>query len=237
MKYTNITLAEMKAFLGPKFVELPAIASTKEYVFEYKLPESNVVVKVYTSIHRDTGDARKCGGDAIRVCAVDIIKKIGWIKTTRVFRVEGWRKNLGTAINSTIDQSYSRIDKIALKKLPTAVPATPVKVTTSLREINLQIKTATRPAADQELVDFIWGKVNITDGQHHYAAEASTLDANKENRRRDLCPKCDGIYSTRNLIQTIEHVESRGTEHEERETQGWEFKCPHCGAFLTVFND
>lgn len=233
MKYTNITLAEMKAFLGPKFVELPVSASTKEYVFEYKLPKSNVVVKVYSSIHRETGDARRCGGDAIRVCAVDIVKKIGWIKSTRVFRVEGWKKNLGTAINTTIDQSYNRLDKISLKKLPGAVPPPPVKIPATLREINQQIKATVRPAEVQKLVDFIWGKA--IDG--HFSAEASTLDANRENRRRDLCPQCDGIYSTRNLIRVLEQIESRGTEHEERETQGWEFKCPHCGAILTVFND
>jgi len=124
MKYTQMTLDEMKAFLGPKFVVTVTTGYTKEFVFEYKLPlHPEVVVKVFTSIHQDTSAARKKGADAIRVCAVNTVRNIGWIKSVRVFRVEGWKHNLGRAIHKVIDVANGRFPN-----RPVVVPVLPEPV-------------------------------------------------------------------------------------------------------------
>jgi len=112
MHYTLVTLEEMKSFLGPKFTHNSPI-DTKEYVFEYHLAaHPQIVVKVYSSIHLNTAVARKKGADAIRICAVHTGRNIGWIRSTRVLRVEGWKHNLAKAIHKVIDQANARFSPI-----------------------------------------------------------------------------------------------------------------------------
>lgn len=122
MRYKEITLVDIKAFLGDaypnNFVEVIGSAATKEYVFDYMI-NADVVVRVFSSIHKDTAVARRKGADAIRVCAVNLTQNRGWISTTRVFRVEGWQNNLHRAINKTITEATNRCARQMYKGMPT----------------------------------------------------------------------------------------------------------------------
>lgn len=121
MKYKEITLVDVKAFLGDaypnKFTEVNGSAATKEYVFDYSI-NTDVVVRVFSSIHKDTALARRKGADAIRVCAVNLTRNRGWISTTRVFRVEGWQNNLHRAINKTVQEATDRCNRECYKAMP-----------------------------------------------------------------------------------------------------------------------
>lgn len=209
MEYTPISIDEMRSVLEANgFSELiVAGGSTKEFVYEKVLNPGNlpkIVIKVYTSISKEQDVSRRRGQDAIRVCSVNITDKVGWIKTIKVLRVNGWRTNLQKAIGNVSRQSTQRLSRIR------------------------QYQKPTRSDDMQSLIDHIWGKGS----KEGFSAEASTLDANKETRPRNLCPNCDGIYAKKDLIKTIPMGDPI-----DHEIGGWEFKCPHCGTILTVFND
>lgn len=210
MHYTTITIEEMKPYLESKgFSELSDQGgSTKEYVFEKMLNPGylpKIVIKVFTSISKVNDSGRRKGEDAIRVCAVNLTQKQGWIKTVKVLRVNGWRNNLQKAIDSVTRQSTWRL------RNQKPDPQT--------------FKPPIRSQSMNELVNSIWGSQD-------YSAEASTLDANKDRRPRNLCPKCDGVYGRKDLKKIIPMGDPI-----DHEIGGWEFVCPHCGTLLTVWND
>lgn len=71
----------------------------KEYVFDWGFKRyPGIVIRVYTSIDRNSGIARGLGNDAIRVCAVDTNANKGLVKAARVLRVTNWRVNLKNRI-------------------------------------------------------------------------------------------------------------------------------------------
>ena len=77
-----------------------------EYVYQYttkKNPDINV--KVFSSV-TPNGVARKCGGDAIRVCAVNTKTNRGVIKTGRVNRTAGWDERVKTKVTETISKIW-----------------------------------------------------------------------------------------------------------------------------------
>jgi hypothetical protein len=116
MQYTEITREQMQNFLTQLgLLEVLGMQSTRERVFDFTIVNGHIdeliVVRVYTSIHKDTDVCRNKGADAIRVCAVNLTKNIGWIRTTKVLRVEGWRDNLYRAIKRTINQATVRYEK------------------------------------------------------------------------------------------------------------------------------
>jgi hypothetical protein len=119
MKYTQISLGDMTEFLNSfasdvKFVEVFGPTRCRETVYDHTLPNfPGIVVRVFSSIHKDSALARAKGADAIRVCAVNFTKNIGWIRSTRVLRVEGWRDNLHRAIVRTISQATDRCEQLA----------------------------------------------------------------------------------------------------------------------------
>lgn len=217
MKYTPITLAEMEAFLNPTdgWKKVAGSVSTKEHVFDYELPgHPGVVVRVFSSIHKDTSVARKKGGDAIRICAVDTLRNRGLVKSVRVFRVEGWKDNLHRRTQEVITIANKRAnwgDKRVQENRSTATFANVVN----------------RTPEQTQLVDFIWSKSD--DGS--FVTEASDLDANKDRRPRNQCPKCDGHYGAKDLVETMR------SNDEDFEVQGWKFRCPTCKSLLIVFND
>ena len=53
-----------------------------------------VLIKVYSSIHKDSGISRGVGKDAIRVGVISTITNKGLIKSKRINRVPGWDKRL-----------------------------------------------------------------------------------------------------------------------------------------------
>lgn len=79
--------------------------SGKEIVYTYTTKKNpNVVVKVYSSIAN--GVSRQCGGDAIRICAVNTKTDKGIIKARRVYRVAGWDIRVKERVLETINQIW-----------------------------------------------------------------------------------------------------------------------------------
>lgn len=105
-KYQPINETEMVDFLTAQgFSEIPTPAH-QEMVFSKLLVKGQypICLRVYTSVVR--GEARDCGEDAIRVCLVTKTKDKddkeavrGFGKSKRVYRVEGWKKNLQSRID------------------------------------------------------------------------------------------------------------------------------------------
>ena len=108
---TNITIAEMRRFLrlSMGWHEVQP-AGSKEFVFDWTVnQEPTIVLRVYTSIQLSTGLTRAVGSDAIRVCAVDLTNDRGYIKSTRVHRVEGWKDNLQARCKTVLDEARKRL--------------------------------------------------------------------------------------------------------------------------------
>jgi hypothetical protein len=225
MKATTITLLEMKKCLYEavriKWIEVTGTSSCHEYAYDYILSDNpQIVVRVFTSIQKETDVSRRKGSDAIRICAINITGREGWIKTTKVLRVECWRKNLIRAINNCTKNARLRMNKTQVKKI---VPLILAKENEQQQEL-FSLKPVTKATAT-ELKDFIWTKTD-----NGFCTEASDLEANKENWPRNKC-HCEGYYQNKDLIKVIK------TDDEDYETRGWEFKCLNCHATLTIFND
>lgn len=108
--YYPVSIEEMRDFLkSDKGWREETSGNAKEKVFQYPLPKRpNILIKVYSGI-TDAG-SRKCGCDAIRVCAVNTATNPveGWIKSKRVHRVTGWRDNLKSRVCQVIRQAKAR---------------------------------------------------------------------------------------------------------------------------------
>jgi len=82
-----------------------------EYVYDFSIKSKpGVVVRVFSSVSKNTDKARKKGTDSIRVCAVHTIKNKGWIRTITVNRTKEWRKNLIKAVWTIFKSARSRED-------------------------------------------------------------------------------------------------------------------------------
>lgn len=107
--YVNIPINEMREFLRPDKGWKETIQG-KEIVFYLNLIKYPFIqIKVFTGIKNETGISRECGKDAIRVCSINLITKQGWIKTSRVYRVEGWKNNLKERVIKVIKCSKGRV--------------------------------------------------------------------------------------------------------------------------------
>jgi hypothetical protein len=113
MHYTIITLDEMqKTMVTLGFIEATGTPTIREYVYEKIVVENpKIIIKVYTSISKTNNNGRQKGQDAIRICAVNITDRIGWIRTVKVLRVNGWRSNLLNAINRVEKQARNRVQR------------------------------------------------------------------------------------------------------------------------------
>ena len=106
--YTQITLDEMNNVLKADKGWKP-FNSHKEYVYDWCIPGLNgVVIRVYTSVAKLNDQGRRCGGDAIRVCAVNTVTDRGLVKSRRVHRTQGWRDNLKSRVLDTIKVAKER---------------------------------------------------------------------------------------------------------------------------------
>ena len=78
----------------------------KEYVYIFKTKKNpDISVYVYSTITND-GLGRKCGGDAIRVCAVNTVTQRGVIKSSRVYRTPGWDERTKAKVLDVISQIF-----------------------------------------------------------------------------------------------------------------------------------
>ena len=92
--------------------------SGNEFVYDFHLSRP-IVVKVASSIRRDTDKGRNKGTDAIRIFAVekdtpnkDDYKVIrGLVKAKRVYRTTNWRDNLEKAVLTVMKQANLVYDK------------------------------------------------------------------------------------------------------------------------------
>ena len=117
MSYVSITKEDMekklKAEKGWK-----ETFSGNEVVYDFHLSRP-IVVKVASSIRRDTGKGRNKGADAIRIFAVekdtqskDEYKVIrGLVKAKRVYRTTNWRDNVEKAVLTVMKQANLVYDK------------------------------------------------------------------------------------------------------------------------------
>ena len=110
-QFYNVTLEEMTDFLRAEKGWKLNDSQHREVVFDYNIKSKPfLLVRVYSGILRDSRASRGCGQDAIRVCVVNLALDKGWIKASRVYRVQGWQKNLQARIMDVITKAKERID-------------------------------------------------------------------------------------------------------------------------------
>ena len=120
-KFYNISLQEMQEFFDPNKGWSQGTQG-KEVVFNYPIKSKpHLLIRIYTGIRIDTEQSRDVGKDAIRVCAVNLATNRGWIKASRVYRVEGWRANLKTRVLQVIDEAKNRLNSSPLPHVPYAM--------------------------------------------------------------------------------------------------------------------
>ena len=77
-----------------------------EYVYEYRTRKNpDIIIKVFSSITA-RGVGRKCGGDAIRICAVNTKTNKGVFKSKRINRVPGWDIRLKERVIEILKQIW-----------------------------------------------------------------------------------------------------------------------------------
>lgn len=92
MSYVTILESEFDAIFLPERNWVKEYnGHAKEIIYTKRfITKPNVIVKVYSSIHKNDGVSRGCGKDAIRVCAVNTKTDRGVVKSNRINRVPGW---------------------------------------------------------------------------------------------------------------------------------------------------
>jgi hypothetical protein len=119
MPYVRITKEEMDGKLNTEKGWIETF-SGNEFVYDFSLSKKPIVIKVASSIRRDTNKGRNKGADAIRVYAVqkDSMKRTGYrvvrglIKQKRVNRMTNWRKHLETAVYDVMKRANIVYDKM-----------------------------------------------------------------------------------------------------------------------------
>lgn len=179
----QITLSEFTEFLRADRGWSPVQVHFRcdEHVFDWvPFPEHpKMVVRVYSSISKFTNVSRQVGGDAIRVCAVDLGSNRGMIAAQRVHRVENWRENLRARVLQVRDDLGARLAKFAAAKAAQPKPATHAAALplfalfAKAQENGLKFpKLRFEPEQDQRLVVSVAGAnsklpgtLNLTDGK------------------------------------------------------------------------
>lgn len=104
-KYVIITELEFDALLKPDKGWTKEIKG-QEYVYSFRPKKSpNIAVFVYSSISPN-GLSKKCGKDAIRVCAVDTVLNRGVVKSNRINRTPGWEDRVKAKVLDVIAQIF-----------------------------------------------------------------------------------------------------------------------------------
>jgi hypothetical protein len=84
-----------------------------EYVYDYRIPNTNIMIKILSSINIEAG--RNKGSDTIRVFAVvvDDNNKVlrGLVKSVIVYRVKGWKDRVIEAYIDVKDKAKEQIKR------------------------------------------------------------------------------------------------------------------------------
>jgi hypothetical protein len=91
-RYVTITEAEFDCIFKPERNWAKEYSGNANEVVYTKrlLTKPDILVKIYSSIHKNNGLSRGVGQDAIRICAVNTKTDRGVMKTRRINRVPGW---------------------------------------------------------------------------------------------------------------------------------------------------
>jgi len=103
--YTIITEFEMDTLFKSE-KNWNKVIEGGEYVYTF-VPKKNpdTLVKVFSSV-TPNGVSRKCGGDAIRICAINTKTNKGILKTGRVNRTAGWDDRVKNKVLETINKIW-----------------------------------------------------------------------------------------------------------------------------------
>lgn len=106
MSYVTILESEFDAiFRADRDWKKEFSGQAMEIVYTKRLKRKpDIIVKVYSSIHKNNGVSRGCGKDAIRVCAVNTATDRGVIKSNRINRVPGWESRLTKRVTDVWNQ-------------------------------------------------------------------------------------------------------------------------------------
>lgn len=121
-EFYNISQDEMDRYLHPQGFRTTDNESTGEIVYEKLLPvksakkqgydpsRGNLVLRVFSGIHRFTGESRACGKDAIRVVLLFVSprEEHPLKKSSRVNRLPKWRDNLQKRIDERSNYKVQR---------------------------------------------------------------------------------------------------------------------------------
>jgi hypothetical protein len=114
MSYITITLQEFDN-LCKKEKGWIRNRSGYEYVYDYRIPNTSIMIKILSSVSVETLTGRNKGSDAIRVFAVlvDDKNKVigGLVKSITVYRVKGWRDNVIRAYKTIRDKALKAVKK------------------------------------------------------------------------------------------------------------------------------
>lgn len=112
IRYVNISIEEMRAFLLAKGGNLTEGVQNDEIVFDFPHPRFNsIIVRIFTGIAKSTLQSRGCGEDALRVCAVDYSNPSaprGYIKSHTAYRTKNWKLNLRDRTKTVIEEVIKR---------------------------------------------------------------------------------------------------------------------------------
>ncbi len=134
-EYEEISIEQMREFLSASkgWVEA-TLPKSKEYTFQFATKKHpDIIIRVWTSIHVATGKTRKVGRDAIRVCAVNTVTDVGYVKSTRVNRTPGWQDRVKSRVYDVLCAVYdrkARLDAAVEVTMAEAVKETPVEFPT-----------------------------------------------------------------------------------------------------------
>lgn len=105
MSYVTILEGEFDAIFRPERNWVKEYnGSAKEIIYTKRfISKPDVIVKVYSSIHKNDGVSRGCGKDAIRVVAVNTKTNRGVVKSNRINRVPGWEDRLKKKVTQVWD--------------------------------------------------------------------------------------------------------------------------------------
>lgn len=106
MSYVTILESEFDAiFRSDRNWNKEFSGHAMEVVYTKRLKRKpDIIVKVYSSIHKNDGISRGVGKDAIRVCAVNTATNRGVIKSNRINRVPGWESRLTKRVSDIWNQ-------------------------------------------------------------------------------------------------------------------------------------